>query len=209
MRILKQIALGVLALVALLAVVGLFIPRKYSVERSVTIQAPADLIFPYVNDLKKQQEWSPWKAMDPSAKMTFGPVTEGQGASYSWEGDKTGHGTCTILSTEAGKGIETDLDFKEMGRASGYFKLIPEGTAVVVTEGFKGDAGWNLMRRYMNLIVDRMVGPVFEQGLTKLKEITETEFTKALEQQKTIQEAAATADAEPAAAVGKAKSKSK
>lgn len=178
MNVIKKIIFGILAITVLLAVAGIFLPSKYQLERSVTILAPADIVFDNVNDLKKNEDWSPWKAADPTVKISYGSLTEGKGASYSWEGKKSGRGIYTIMRSEPGKSLEADMDFKEMGRADGYFTFVPEGKSVKVTQGMRGDNGWNIPHRYMSLLTDRVVGPMFESGLAKLKALSEAQAVR-------------------------------
>jgi hypothetical protein len=37
----------------------------------------------------------------------------------------------------------------------------------------EGDLGWNPVSRYFGLLMDRMMGPDFEEGLTKLQKRAE------------------------------------
>ena len=60
MQVLKKILVGLAVLV--LVIVSLFLPSNVSVARSTSIAAPPDTVFPYVNSLKKFNEWSPWAA---------------------------------------------------------------------------------------------------------------------------------------------------
>ncbi len=60
MKILKRTLFVVGAILVLMAVVGLFLPSHARVERSTVIKAPAEQVFPHVNDLKQWAAWSPW-----------------------------------------------------------------------------------------------------------------------------------------------------
>ena len=172
MKILKNIILGLVILIALLAVIGLIaLPRESKVERTIVIQAPAEVIFDQVNDLKKADVWSPWK--DSTMKITFGPVTAGQGASNSWESKDMGKGTQTIEESNPSSSIKIHLDFGSMGTAKALWNFAPEGEGVKVTEAMLSDAGMNPAKRWMSLMSDKMVGPYFEKGLASLKQVSE------------------------------------
>src|SRR4051812_25279961 len=72
-------------------------PDTYRVTRSMTIEAPAPVIFSQVDDFKSWAAWSPWDKLDPNMKKTFEGPAEGVGASYSWQGnDKVGKGRMTV-----------------------------------------------------------------------------------------------------------------
>ena len=71
MKILKYLLFGILGLAVLIVIVGLVASNEFNVEKSVTINAPASQIHPYVSNLRLQNEWSVWSQMDPEQKETF------------------------------------------------------------------------------------------------------------------------------------------
>ena len=142
MKALKKIVYGLIIIVVALAAIGLVaLPRESKVERSLVIQAPAEVIFDQVNDLKKNEAWSPWK--DPTMKVSYGAVTEGKGAQSSWTSKKMGNGTMTIEESVPASSINIDLDFGGMGKALATWTFVPEGDAVKVTEVMTSNAGMN------------------------------------------------------------------
>ena len=56
MRIVKKIVFGLLALIMLLLIVALFIPKDYTVSVSTTINQPKAVVFDYVKLVKNQEE---------------------------------------------------------------------------------------------------------------------------------------------------------
>lgn len=201
MKILKNIVILIVALVVVMALVGLLLPSTSKIERSVVIQAPAEVIFDQVNDLKKNEAWSPWK--DPTMKLTYGPVTEGKGAMSSWSSKDMGNGTMTIVESVPSSKIDLDLDFGSMGSAKALWTFAPEGEGVKVTETMTSDAGMNPAKRWMSLLSDKMVGPYFEKGLAALKTVSESRAAEIKAEQAATQQAAAaptTDEAAPGAA---------
>ncbi len=198
MKILKNIIIALVVLVAALAVIGLLLPSVSKVQRSAVITAPADVIFDQVNDLKKNEAWSPWK--DPTMKLTYGAVTEGKGAMSSWTSKDMGNGTMTISESVPASSINVDLDFGGMGKALATWTFVPEGDAVKVTEIMTSNAGMNPFKRWMSLASDKMVGPYFERGLASLKTVSEARAAE-IEKEKaaTAQASATPADEEKAA----------
>ncbi len=202
MKILKNIILGLVVLVVLMAAIGLVaLPRQSAVTRSLVIQAPAEVIFEQVNDLKKNEAWSPWK--DSTMKIVYGPVTEGKGAVSSWTSKDMGNGSMTIEETVPSSSITIGLDFGAMGRAKALWSFAPEGDAVKVTEVMASDAGMNPAKRWMSLLSDRMIGPYFEKGLASLKDVSEARAAQLKAEQAATMQAAA-APAEEAAPAGAA-----
>ncbi len=171
MKILKNIVIGLIVLIALVMAVGLLLPSAYKVERSVTIQAPIDVVFDQVNDLRKNEAWSPWK--DPTMVIKYSEPSAGKGASSSWTSKDMGEGTQTIVESVPNSTIDIHLDFGGMGTSEAKWMFSQESDAVKVTQQMYGDQGMNPVKRYMNLMVDKMVGPYFEKGLASLKQVSE------------------------------------
>jgi len=171
---LKKIGFTILGVILLLVIVGFFLPAKYSAKRSIVIKAPVANVFDQVNDLQKWDAWSPWLAEDPSIKITYGEITKGKGASYRWTSEKSGEGSLTIEKSIENAAITTDLDFTDEGKAKGIWTFEETDGGTKVTWGINGDAGYNLINRYFGLMIDTFVGPYFDKGLAKLKEVAES-----------------------------------
>ena len=69
----------------------------FRVERSTVIPAPAEAIYPLVENFHEWTKWSPWESIDPTMERSYhGPAT-GVGAKYAWKGKgKAGAGTMEI-----------------------------------------------------------------------------------------------------------------
>ena len=114
MKALKIAGLVVLALVAVVVVIGLILPKEVSTERSIVIDAPKDVVFAQLANLEAMQSWSPWAERDPNAEMSYEGTPGAVGSSMSWKGNKEmGSGTQEIVAVEEGKRIDTKLKFFE------------------------------------------------------------------------------------------------
>lgn len=202
MKALKKILFALFVFAALLGAGGFLLPRDYKVERSVSIAAPTELVFEQVNDLRKTEAWSPWKAEDSTMSITYGPVTVGAGASSSWESKKMGNGTQTIEESVPGRSVKTFIDFRERGNARGLWTFSEEGGSVKVTQAMLGDMGANPYKRYMGFMVDKMVGPYFEKGLASLKQVSEAQAASYEAEKKALAEAALPAASDSLSAPG-------
>ena len=200
MRIIKKIVIALIVLVVVLAGIGFMLPSAYKVERSVTIAAPADVVFDQVNDLKKNEAWSPWMKNDPSLQITYSGPEAGKGATSTWTSKKSGNGSQTITESEPGKSLTTFLDFGQMGSAQGAWTFSEAGGNTKVTQAMSGDSGKNPFRHLMNLAMDKMLGKYFEQGLNSLKEVSEKRAAEVQAEQAATRQAAAAPAEEPAAA---------
>ncbi len=97
-----RLILGLCALVLILAAVALGLPAHVTVARSIVVNAPEYAIYPYLNNLRRFPEWSPWVARDPDMKLTYSGPQEGQGAKVEWVSQKPsiGTGSMQIVQTE-------------------------------------------------------------------------------------------------------------
>lgn len=175
MAFLRKLLLGLVILFVLLMVIGLFLPRSYQVQRQVAISASDDRIFNLINSVDAMQTWSPWKALDPDLKITYGLTKVGQGASYHWQSEKSGEGSLIISESLPYTKIVTKLDFKDSGKAVGIFTISANeaNTESVVVWQMIGDSGYNIFGRYFGLVLDSVLGPLFDDGLGRLKQESE------------------------------------
>ncbi|MDE2244318.1 MAG: SRPBCC family protein [Bradyrhizobium sp.] len=169
----------VVAVVLAIAIVLILAAGKhasFNVERAITIAAPAERIFPLINDFHQWGSWSPWEKRDPAMKRSFrGPVS-GAGAVYGWEGNNNvGSGRMEILEASAPSKIIIKLDFFKPfeGHNTAEFTMLPQGGTTHLSWVMRGPSSFisKLMQVFMNL--DRMIGKDFEAGLANLKNLTE------------------------------------
>ncbi len=175
MRILKWI-LGSIAVIAVIFIaIGMVLPREVTVERTAEINAPAEKIWPYVNNLKATEEWSPWLGMDPNVQTVYGDIAEGVGAKMEWASDNpnVGNGAMEIIESVPNERLSSALDFGEMGTATAHYKLNEADGVTNVTWGLDVDMGASPVGRWMGLMMDSWVGADYERGLSNLKTLVE------------------------------------
>jgi carbon monoxide dehydrogenase subunit G len=164
--------IALVAVVAMILVVGALQPAAYEVSRSVEIAAPSAAVFPYVNDLKKFNEWSPWLKRDRDAKVDYG----GGFDSFTWKGNSSiGEGKMTIAERKEPSLVRMRLDFVRPfpGTGEAIFSLEPAGGGTRVTWVMKGEKVFVTKVMGLFLSMDRMIGPSFDRGLADLKTQTE------------------------------------
>ena len=170
MRILKIIGLSLLAIVLLIAIVGLFLPSTVSVERAIVINASAEKTFEQVNTLKNWEQWNPFFKMDPQTKIAYNNIPSGPGATYTWASEKTGEGTMTILKSMPFTAVQFQLEFKGQGLSQSEFRFNPEGANTTkVTWVFSSDIGNNPFSRVFWTFGTAMMKEAFAGGLKDLK----------------------------------------
>jgi uncharacterized protein YndB with AHSA1/START domain len=172
----KKTLLFLGVILSLILGVAAFQPNEFKVERSLVIPAPAQKIFPLVNDFHFWAEWSPWSKMDPNMKVNFQGPSSGVGAHYAWSGNKdVGEGSMTIRDSQPNSLIQFDLDFKVPMEAhhQTVFTFQTENAGTKVTWIMTGNVNYvgKVLHLFMNM--DKMVGESFEKGLNDLKAIAE------------------------------------
>ncbi len=171
MRILRNILIGLVALVALLLVVGFFLPRHVIVERDVVVDVPPEAVFPHVSSLQAFSEWSPWGDIDPDMQVAYSGPDTGVGNVMEWtsEHPNVGNGRQEIVEVVENESVRTALDFGDMGTAEAWWRLVPEGEGTRVVWGLDADMGAGPIGRWFGLMMDGLVGADYERGLTRLQ----------------------------------------
>ena len=151
-------------------------PDTYTVERTTTINAPADKVYAQIVDFHNWRNWSPWDDLDPGMQRSYSGADAGVGAGYSWSGNrKAGEGSMEIIDAVEPSSVQIALEFLKPFTSSSTtaFTLTPQGDATDVTWTMTGPK--TLVTRVMGVFksMDSMIGPDFEKGLAKLKGATE------------------------------------
>lgn len=174
MKLLKWLLIVVLALAAVLLVGGMLLSPKFTVTRSVVINAPPEKIYPLIASPRQWTQWSVWNRRDPAMQITYSGPDSGAGAAWAWKSKTEGDGRMTFTTAEPNRKIDYELVFPDFETPStGTLALAPEGGGTRVNWTMNGDFGSNPLFRWFALMADRMVGSDFDAGLANLKAIAE------------------------------------
>ena len=168
----KFIAIAIAVLIAAVLIYATTRPDTFSVQRTETIKAPPDKIFPLINDFHSWPSWSPWEKLDPAMQRTHSGATAGQGAAYAWVGNsKVGEGRMEILASAPSSKISIKLDFIKPfeGHNTADFTLQPQGDSTQVTWVMYGPAPYVTKLMGVFVSMDKLIGKDFEAGLANLK----------------------------------------
>lgn len=173
MKKILYILIGLVVVYLILCICG---PSSVKVERSIVINAPADVIKAKIVDLKFfHDNWSPWTEKDPNMTVTYSGETGKEGNSMSWvsENKEVGKGSMTYKGTRGDTIVEL-LSFEGEGDANIYHIVTAEGTGSKVSWVMQNTVPFpfRVMMLFMN--IDKMVGPDFEKGLANLKKVMES-----------------------------------
>lgn len=173
---LKLVLASIALLVAAVLVYAATRPDSFRVQRTITINAPAERIFPHINDFHAWEAWSPWEGIDPQLKRSYSGATSGKGAVYAWQGNRDiGQGRMEILESNAPQTLKIDIQFivPFEARNTIEFTLQPQGEQTVVTQAMYGPSPYIAKLMGLFFSMDKMVGEKYEQGLASLKTLAE------------------------------------
>jgi uncharacterized protein YndB with AHSA1/START domain len=171
MTVIFIIAIAMVMLLALAASK----PNSFRIERSQRMNAPAEKIFPLINDLKNNLKWSPFEK-DPAMKRTMSGAETGKGSVYEWDGNKdVGAGRIEITDSQPNRQVVMALDMYRPFTARNIvtFTLATQADSTNVTWAMQGKQPF--MAKLVSVFVncEKMVGKEFEKGLANLKAIAE------------------------------------
>jgi hypothetical protein len=174
---LKWTLAAVAAVIVVFLIVVALQPSDFRIERSATMRAPAPAAFAQVNDFQNWQAWSPWEKVDPALKRQYDGPKAGTGAVYAWQGNKdVGEGRMTIMESRPAEVVRIKLEFFKPFAATNTaeFSFKPAGAdTTAVTWSMAGQNTFLSKAISLFIDMDRMVGGMFDQGLTQMKAIVE------------------------------------
>ena len=173
MKFLKLFFFFLLAVLAVTAVLSLLMPTQQKIERSITIQAPAALIYRQLIQLENFNTYSVWSQQDSTIEYTMTGSDGTVGASTSWTGDPeiSGDGKIEIVGLDENKTIKHKLSFTQpkKGMAESAFTLNETNGKTTVTWNFDlaTPRPWNIFNLFYSL--DKNMGKDFDESLATLK----------------------------------------
>ena len=174
MKALKVTLWVVAALISIVVIGGMLLPKTYTVSRSITINAKDSVIYHNIANLNNFLKLNPWSKMEPTAKVTVSGLVAQEGHLYKWTGEKTGVGQMKITEVVPFSLVDIDLNFIKPfeSKADTKFTIVPAASGNSVTWSMSGENN-SIMERWFGLTMEGMLGKDFESGLASLKELSE------------------------------------
>ena len=171
-----RITIAFAVFVAIILVFAATRPNTLRIQRSIAISAPAEKIFPLINDLHLWKDWDPQEREDPTMTKTVGGPSSGAGAFADWDSrGNAGKGRMTVVESVPPSKVSIRVDFVKPFQTSNMneFTLEPAGNATKVTWTWDGKNLYfmKVMGVFMNM--DKMIGKHFDAGLENLKVVAE------------------------------------
>jgi uncharacterized protein YndB with AHSA1/START domain len=141
-------------------------------SRSIHIAAPAEKIFPLIDNPRAMNAWNPFVKSDPHIKLAYDGPSSGVGAANDFEGDRNvGAGRVEIVESappvKVVMTLRMDRPMKCQNRIE--FTIAPREGGADVTWAMTGKQPF--LGKLFSVLVDteKMVGGAFESGLADLK----------------------------------------
>lgn len=173
---LKKVILVIAVLIVAVLVYAAVKSGDFHVQRTATIKAPADKIFPLINDYHNWPQWSPYEKLDPTMRKTLSGTPSGKGSVYEWSGNSSaGAGRMEITDSAPASKVTIKLDFSKPmeGHDTAEFTLAPNGDSTNVTWAMSGQMSYPAKIFSVFFNMDKVLGSQFEEGLSNLKTVSE------------------------------------
>ena len=176
MKVLKYI--GIIALCLLLiGIILMFVVQTHViVKRSITIDAPKELVKDQIVYFENSKEWFPWFAVDPNVKDRIEGEDGTVGARYYWNGNEAfGEGSQEITAIDENR-VEFNVNLVRPFENSinSYFEFEENRSSVNVTWActLTLSRPQNILRLFKDMGEEAM-GNLYEYGLSNLKAYSE------------------------------------
>lgn len=169
--------MGTLALASgAFVVVGVLLPGRVEVVRSVEVRAAPEAVFPFLNELAAWDQWAPWGQVESRME---GPAS-GSGARRAWDDPGVGSGSFTLTAAHPPSRVDYVVEVEE-GALRFEGTLVVEGRSAaagaavvsIVTWTERADLGWNPLLGWTALAMDKSQGQVLRDSLERLRELVE------------------------------------
>jgi carbon monoxide dehydrogenase subunit G len=151
-------------------------PDSVRIQRSITIGATPQKIFPLINDFHNWGSWAPQDTEGATIKRTYSGSANGEGAISDWSGSgSTGKGRMSITKSVSPTNVSITVDWTKPFQAHNLneFALEPQGATTKVTWTMQGTNVYMIKVMSLFTNVDHFMGKHFETGLANLKAAAE------------------------------------
>jgi uncharacterized protein YndB with AHSA1/START domain len=187
MKVVKGVLYFILIMVVATLLAALFAPSKMGVSRKVTIDKEPEVVYRYLADIRKWQDWDPWFAMDSTQTRNYNGSVRSNDYGFSW---KSSHpalksGTVQVLDLKVNEEVSFDMDLEIANQKSaghGLFTLNAQGSQTVLTWSMISEMDYP--HRLLNYFMKQPLGFKLEMGLENLK--NECESTLSDEESESI-----------------------
>lgn len=169
---LRLTLLIITSIIVIFMAIPVFLTGDITIEASTEINASPEIVYNEVNVLRNWKQWSPFETDSTMVNKYEGPEA-GTGARRSWTSKHNGNGKIMIMKSEPDSLIETKMDFGEPGTAVGRWTFSNDQGKTRVRWQLQIQKLQYPFGRWLGLMLKKMMTPVLENGLSKLKLVIE------------------------------------
>jgi len=177
---LKNLLIGLLAVVAIIVSIAFRQGGSFTVERQIDIRATPARIHALVADLHQWRQWSPWENIDPNLQRTYSGAPSGTGAVYAWRGMHRAGVARIEITGAAPRQVALTMAFMKPVASTSQASLTftPQGDFTRVTWRLHGPL--TLRTRLITSFIgmDVLLGSDLEKGLAGLKAAAEKQVSR-------------------------------
>lgn len=145
---------------------------EWSVTREHTINATPDQIHPFVEDLRRWEDWGIWYEREPEMEIEY-TGEAGVGQVSEWVG-KDGAGKNEIITSDVAVGVTTRTTFDNFTPFDGEITYTPQGDRTLVRWHSYGTAN-NAGEKVFGYFADDWMGADFGLNLERLGALVESQ----------------------------------
>ncbi|WP_373059832.1 GyrI-like domain-containing protein [Zunongwangia sp. H14] len=173
MKIFKYLLFLILILIIGTSIYVATLNGDFQIEETKIINAPKEVVFNEINELRNWQDWEPWSGEAEDMILNYSDNTSGEGASYSWKSEKMGNGAITTTKVNPFSSIQQEITLDAaFGESQNevYWKLEKVENGTQVTWGMKGEQSFMEKAAFMfrEESLSEMMQPRFAKGLQNL-----------------------------------------
>ncbi len=178
MVMIRRLFLFLLGVALFLIIGGFLLPKGVSSEREIVINRSPDAVFSVLQDFRHFPEWSPWLVNRPDVEYRVSDPSAGPGARLVWSGADTdaADGQLNIVAADHSQRVEMELELQDRYRMDSWFELSPDPGGTRVVWAMTMEFGtFDLVGRYLGLMLPGLVGRDYQLGLESLKGYLESD----------------------------------
>ncbi|MCB0356577.1 MAG: SRPBCC family protein [Bdellovibrionales bacterium] len=168
----KNLIIMTMSVFLLFIAAGLIMNKNYYASVEVPISAPIKVVHAKLNDLGSWLEWGEWNVKDPTLKVQTGEVSQGVGATNSWQGE-SGSGRLELTKSQDDHITYNVWFAKEALKNHGEFLLREHKGQTFVQWNMWGHVNHPILGGYMAKFMEVMNKKIAKESLYNLKNILE------------------------------------
>ena len=171
-----RVMTGIAVLIVTILIIAATKPKTFRIQRSISIAAPPERVFAFIDDFHKWPEWAPQDKEDPSMTRTYSGSRNGTGAECEWTSSgSAGKGRMLITESVPPTRISIGVDWMKpfVAHNANEFVLEAVGTSTIVTWTMQGPNLYVMKVMSVFVNMDGTMGKHFETGLRNLKAVVE------------------------------------